>query len=124
MYRLLKLTNDDVVRLIPPHIRSIAQYIRTGGCILTVLSLKVGTCGTTDCLDKNCKICRSSIVAWRKAVKTRDHYACINCGPGKSVQAHHLLQRVNFPEKAFDVANGITLCEACHRLAHSVRRAQ
>ena len=126
MYTLLKLTSADIKRLLPPTLNNPVQYIQTGGRIIEKsYKLKsVGMCGIVDCLNKKCAICRASLILWRKAVKIRDHYTCKNCGPGKAVQAHHLLQRVNFPEKAFDMYNGVTLCEDCHHLAHSPRRAE
>jgi hypothetical protein len=125
MFKLLKLTSDDIARLLPANTANPVQYIQSGGKVFerAYRIKEVGQCGIVDCLNNECPICRRSIVLWRKAVKERDHYACINCGPGRPVQAHHLLQRVNFPEKAFDVRNGVTLCDHCHHLAHASRRA-
>lgn len=124
-FKILQLSRQDLLDLLPRDIKNIVQYVQSGGTIVqkTYKLLPIPQCGIVDCLKKECVICRAALTKWRKAVKERDHYACKNCGPGKSVQAHHMLQRINFPEKAFDVNNGITLCDDCHRLAHKARRA-
>ncbi|MBW2086663.1 MAG: HNH endonuclease [Deltaproteobacteria bacterium] len=61
---------------------------------------------------------------WRKKVFERDNFVCQGCGwaKGKTLQAHHILPVKSFPEKAFEVKNGITLCKVCHRKVHSVSK--
>jgi len=56
---------------------------------------------------------------WRKEVLKRDNYTCKRCGKAKNIEAHHIERWVDAPEKRFDVANGISLCEKCHKLIHS-----
>ena len=52
---------------------------------------------------------------WRKQIFERDQYKCQFCGEkGKKLHPHHILPRRDCPEKTYDVANGITLCEQCH----------
>jgi hypothetical protein len=57
---------------------------------------------------------------WRKAVFERDRYTCQKCsvksGNGKAVclHAHHILPFSNYPERRFDINNGLTLCRECH----------
>ena len=64
---------------------------------------------------RNCKEYRQ----WRAAVYERDHYTCQNCGRvGGTINAHHIKPFSKYPEYRFDVNNGITLCEECHKLAH------
>lgn len=52
---------------------------------------------------------------WREAVLKRDKYACVDCGSGKKLQADHIKQFAYFPELRFELSNGRTLCEPCHR---------
>ena len=77
---------------------------------------------------KNIKRNRESrqYIAWRKAVRERDNYLCMNpkCTNqfmyiDKEFVAHHLLKRKSFPEHKFNVDNGITLCPVCHYMVHA-----
>ncbi len=58
---------------------------------------------------------------WRKAVFERDNYTCQMCGArsvaGKRVrlEADHILPFAFYPDKRFDLDNGRTLCESCHK---------
>lgn len=58
---------------------------------------------------------------WRKSVFERDNYTCQLCnarsGNGKEVflHPHHIVAKSKNVEKIFDVCNGITLCNKCHR---------
>lgn len=58
---------------------------------------------------------------WRKDVFERDNYTCQECGDNKggNLRAHHKKPWKDYPALIFDVSNGITLCEMCHRLIHS-----
>lgn len=52
---------------------------------------------------------------WRTAVFERDNYTCQDCGQyGGDLNAHHVHEFAKYPEERFIVANGITLCVACH----------
>ncbi|HJV17920.1 MAG TPA: HNH endonuclease signature motif containing protein [Bacillales bacterium] len=54
---------------------------------------------------------------WRKKVYVRDNYRCKMPGcssNSKQIAAHHIYPKRKFPEKKFDVSNGITLCKKCH----------
>lgn len=55
---------------------------------------------------------------WRKSVYQRDGYRCVNCGSKEKLNAHHILSWRDFPEKRYDIQNGITLCEKCHIQFH------
>jgi len=58
---------------------------------------------------------------WARAVKTRDNFVCQYCGSKKSPHAHHKIPRLSVSELAFDLSNGVTLCQKHHfQLHHSV----
>ena len=58
---------------------------------------------------------------WRQAVFERDNYICkwckIKSGDGKTVvlNADHIKTFAYHPELRFDISNGQTLCENCHK---------
>lgn len=52
---------------------------------------------------------------WRKAVLVRDGYHCIKCSSVKNLQVDHIKPRSLYPELAYDINNGRTLCAKCHR---------
>lgn len=58
---------------------------------------------------------------WRDCVYGRDYYTCQMCGTTKSgcFNAHHIFKWTDYPEFRFEVWNGITLCEECHRKVYN-----
>lgn len=52
---------------------------------------------------------------WKSEVFKRDNYTCQECGANTMLEAHHIKEKVNFPELEYDVDNGICLCHDCHR---------
>lgn len=54
---------------------------------------------------------------WRQSVFERDSYTCKMCGDDKggNLEPHHIYMKSKYPERVFDVSNGITLCRKCHR---------
>ena len=58
---------------------------------------------------------------WRKEVLERDKYICQMCGRPKSNIAHHKIRFRDCYDNeniAYDVNNGICLCERCHKMVH------
>ena len=59
---------------------------------------------------------------WREEIFKRDNYICQLCGQGKKkLHPHHKYSFNQFPEKRFEISNGRTLCEDCHKLLHSLK---
>lgn len=56
--------------------------------------------------------------AWRKAVYERENYACQECGSTNKINAHHVKSWRSYIQLRFDVDNGQTLCEQCHKEKH------
>ena len=68
------------------------------------------------------------LTKWAKIVYRRDKNTCAKCGKvgvrkydrwiGLKFNAHHIYPKSIYPKRAFDITNGITLCEPCHKEWH------
>jgi hypothetical protein len=58
---------------------------------------------------------------WTRAVIEKDGHVCTHCGTTERLLAHHVLDWETHPHLRFDVANGETLCRACHCFLHKPR---
>ena len=57
---------------------------------------------------------------WRQSVFKRDNRSCVLCGSKKSLNAHHLYSWNKYIDLRFDINNGVTLCENCHKGFHKI----
>ena len=56
---------------------------------------------------------------WRLSVFVRDNFTCVCCGKvGGNLNAHHILSFTHYPAVRFDINNGVTLCQKCHKHLH------
>ena len=62
--------------------------------------------------------------AWATHIKKRDNMACQECGSTENIVAHHIKSWTKFPELRFDINNGITLCNICHKKQHRKKIAE
>lgn len=60
------------------------------------------------------------VILWRRKVYERDQYTCECCGDdsGGNLNAHHLNGYNWDIENRFNIDNGITLCDICHKVFH------
>lgn len=59
---------------------------------------------------------------WADAIRSRDLETCQHCGAnGITMAAHHIKSYKDFPELRYELSNGITLCEPCHRKVHAAQ---
>lgn len=60
---------------------------------------------------------------WRKKVFELDNYTCCFCGVyGGKLNAHHINKFSKYKDLRFNIQNGITLCEQCHKKVEKVKR--
>lgn len=56
---------------------------------------------------------------WRKEILKKDNYTCHKCNKrGGKLTVHHIFNWSKYPEKRFDIDNGVTLCWSCHWSFH------
>jgi len=59
---------------------------------------------------------------WRISVFERDGYRCQGCDiVGGYLTAHHIKSFARYSELRYDINNGITLCEECHKLTDNYK---
>lgn len=55
---------------------------------------------------------------WKKSVLERDKYTCQKCGNKSNLIVHHIKPFASNKELRFDISNGVTLCQKCHKEVH------
>lgn len=61
---------------------------------------------------------------WRKTVLDRDNHKCRYCDSKDKLHAHHIKSFAKHIESRFQISNGLTLCEDCHRKEHARLRGE
>jgi hypothetical protein len=69
--------------------------------------------------DRKIDMGRKMYKMWRKMVFLRDGYRCIWCSSTKKLNADHIKSYSLYPELKYDLSNGRTLCEECHKKTDS-----
>lgn len=66
--------------------------------------------------SRKTEMSRKPYKEWRRLVFERDGFKCVECKTQEGrLNADHILPWAAFPEIRYDVNNGRTLCEKCHR---------
>jgi len=70
-------------------------------------------------LESNRRNIKPEVKLWRKEILIRDNYACqLSKQKGGKLCVHHLFNWADYPEKRFELGNGITISEPLHKLFH------
>ena len=55
---------------------------------------------------------------WKRSVLTKFNNRCDICNSTDGLHTHHLYNWLDYPDKRFDVDNGVCLCDKCHYAFH------
>ena len=107
------------------------KYTRCRSCANSGKNSSSWKDGATDKFQNKV---RKGIVGkrWRQNVVSRDYYECQKCGSQTNIEAHHRMAFIDIIKKynitgidealecdaLWDLKNGITLCEECHKEFH------
>lgn len=112
--RVIFTYNYNCINQIPTDFR-VTRYCDKPGCV-THLDLRPPSQKRKWQHDPKLQI-------WTNTIKHRDNYRCQIPGciilEKVLLHAHHLNPKKFFPEQAYDIDNGITLCYAHHKRLHS-----
>jgi len=71
--------------------------------------------GGKDFSDARWERLTPNYIIWRNSVYQRDNYICQKCKTKKPyIEAHHIFNWNDNPDKRYDIQNGITLCRECN----------
>lgn len=54
-------------------------------------------------------------VQWSLSIRNRDGNKCTKCGTTEKLHAHHIVPWKDNEELRYELSNGITLCNSCHK---------
>lgn len=109
--------NEDEIRTCMEFFINAKMIIRENGNIyINKMGFKENNTYILDCGDKRTS---QRYKQWRLFVLDRDNYTCQECGKKSSMLiVHHIVHWAKSPEDRFNVDNGITLCNECHKKIH------
>jgi 5-methylcytosine-specific restriction endonuclease McrA len=59
--------------------------------------------------------------SWKISVFQRDAYSCQKClATNTYIEAHHIFNWNDNPDKRYEIENGITFCKNCHSSFHKI----
>ena len=64
------------------------------------------------------KMRKRNCTTWSKNIKKKDGNICKKCDSTDKLHAHHIVNWSFDKTLGYDIKNGITLCENCHKLFH------
>lgn len=64
------------------------------------------------------KLNQEQLREWSINIRMRDEFKCVDCGATEHLHAHHIRPKHDFPDLAYAVDNGKTLCRDCHAKEH------
>jgi len=77
--------------------------------------------------SKTVRFSKTKLRRWSTLVRVRDKFVCYLCeskGKRWEMESHHIYPKSVYPDKAYDLANGVCLCNNCHqRLIHHTRKS-
>ena len=68
------------------------------------------------------KLSKYYLKRWSTLVRIRDGHTCYMCDSTDrlDMHAHHIYPKFIYPEKAYDLNNGVCVCSDCHlRIVHT-----
>lgn len=113
----------DIEKITGYNHETIRKYMKEYGIERRGISGENHYCYNPNIKDEDRERNRSmeGYYSWRMSVYKRDKYTCQICGErDKRVNAHHIEGYGSNPELRTEVSNGVTLCDDCHWLYHSI----
>jgi len=84
--------------------------------------------GIWDIQENSVMLSSYHLRRWSTLVRVRDEFVCYICSekivPRCKSQAHHIYPKSLYPEKAYNLDNGVCVCAECHMpRVHSTRKS-